>query len=374
MTARPVPIDLRSDTVTRPSRRDARGDGRARRSATTSTARTRPSTSCRSASRRCSARRPRCSCRRGTMANQVALRVLTRPGDDVVVSRESHAVWHETGGVGGERRRAVHRDRRAAGCSRPRDVRGAREAARPHRLSADDAGRDREHAQPRRRPRLPAGRGDARSARAARDARHRHLPRRRAPVERRGRERPHAWPTLAAPFDLVAVCLSKGLGAPGGSLLAGTRDADRARARATAACSAARCARSASSPRRGCYALDHHVERLADDHANARLIATRLAGCPGVLLDLATVATNIVVFRLAPTRRTPRPWSRGRGSAACSSSPSGRARCASSRISTSRGPSARRRRTSWRRRSAADPLRRGRGATMRLRHHFRRTP
>src|SRR5712675_3427741 len=33
----------------------------------------------------------------GTMANQVALRVLTRPGDDVIVSRESHAVWHETG-------------------------------------------------------------------------------------------------------------------------------------------------------------------------------------------------------------------------------------------------------------------------------------
>ncbi|HKK21633.1 MAG TPA: aminotransferase class I/II-fold pyridoxal phosphate-dependent enzyme, partial [candidate division Zixibacteria bacterium] len=34
----------------------------------------------------------------GTMANQTALRVLTRPGDDVIVSRESHAVWHETGG------------------------------------------------------------------------------------------------------------------------------------------------------------------------------------------------------------------------------------------------------------------------------------
>src|SRR6184192_2902532 len=36
----------------------------------------------------------------GTMANQVALRVLTRPGDDVIVSRESHAVWHEMGGGG----------------------------------------------------------------------------------------------------------------------------------------------------------------------------------------------------------------------------------------------------------------------------------
>ncbi len=35
----------------------------------------------------------------GTMANQVALKVLTRPGDDVIVSRESHAVWHETGGA-----------------------------------------------------------------------------------------------------------------------------------------------------------------------------------------------------------------------------------------------------------------------------------
>ena len=34
----------------------------------------------------------------GTMANQVALRVLTRPGDDVIVAREAHAVWHETGG------------------------------------------------------------------------------------------------------------------------------------------------------------------------------------------------------------------------------------------------------------------------------------
>ena len=49
----------------------------------------------------------------------------------------------------------------------------------------------------------------------------------------------------------------------------------------------------------GLYALDHHVARLADDHANARLIAERLAGLSGVLIDLATVETNIIVFRLA---------------------------------------------------------------------------
>ena len=45
------------------------------------------------------------------MANQLALRLLTRPGDEVIVGRESHAVWHETGGGRGERGRAVRRDR-----------------------------------------------------------------------------------------------------------------------------------------------------------------------------------------------------------------------------------------------------------------------
>ena len=48
----------------------------------------------------------------------------------------------------------------------------------------------------------------------------------------------------------------------------------------------------------GLYALDHNVDRLAEDHANARLIAERLAGLPGVALDLATVQTNIVIFQL----------------------------------------------------------------------------
>jgi len=48
----------------------------------------------------------------------------------------------------------------------------------------------------------------------------------------------------------------------------------------------------------GLYALDHHLGQLKDDHANARLIAERLAALPGVALDLARVETNIVVFRL----------------------------------------------------------------------------
>jgi threonine aldolase len=51
----------------------------------------------------------------------------------------------------------------------------------------------------------------------------------------------------------------------------------------------------------GLYALDHHLAGLADDHANARLIAERLSDLPGIALDLSTVETNIIVFHLAPS-------------------------------------------------------------------------
>ena len=49
----------------------------------------------------------------------------------------------------------------------------------------------------------------------------------------------------------------------------------------------------------GLWALDHNLDRLAEDHANARLLAQRLAGLPGVALDLATVQSNIVIFHMA---------------------------------------------------------------------------
>ncbi|MGH7110020.1 MAG: beta-eliminating lyase-related protein, partial [Stellaceae bacterium] len=47
----------------------------------------------------------------------------------------------------------------------------------------------------------------------------------------------------------------------------------------------------------GLYALDHNCDRLAEDHANARILGERLAPLPGVRLDLKTVETNIVIFR-----------------------------------------------------------------------------
>src|SRR5205807_5383041 len=104
---------------------------------------------------------------------------------------------------------------------------------------------------------------------------------------------------LAQPFDLVSVALSKGLGCPVGSVLAGGA-AEIARAVRARRMLGGAVRQSGILAAAGIYALDHNVARLGDDHANARLIAKRLTGLPGIVLDLATVETNIIVFQLGP--------------------------------------------------------------------------
>jgi threonine aldolase len=104
---------------------------------------------------------------------------------------------------------------------------------------------------------------------------------------------------LARPFDLASVALSKGLGCPVGSVLAGSA-AEIARAVRARRMFGGAMRQSGILAAAGLYALDHHVARLAEDHANARSIAERLAGVTGIALDLATVETNIIVFQLVP--------------------------------------------------------------------------
>jgi threonine aldolase len=103
---------------------------------------------------------------------------------------------------------------------------------------------------------------------------------------------------LAQPFDLVSVALSKGLGCPVGSVLAGD-DALIAQAVTARRRFGGAMRQSGILAAAGLYALDHNVARLADDHANARLVAERIAQLPGVRLDLSTVQTNIVIWEMA---------------------------------------------------------------------------
>lgn len=98
-------------------------------------------------------------------------------------------------------------------------------------------------------------------------------------------------------FTTVMFCLSKGLGAPVGSLLVGSRELiDRARIIRKGLGGGMRQAGILAAA--GLIALEEGPQRLHEDHANARLIAERLARLPQVELDLETVRTNIVIFRL----------------------------------------------------------------------------
>ena len=99
----------------------------------------------------------------------------------------------------------------------------------------------------------------------------------------------------ASGFDTAWIDFTKGLGAPVGACLAASRELiDEAWRYKQMWGGAFR--QSGIVAAAGLYALDHHVERLAEDHANARLLAEGLAELPGVELDPATVESNIVIF------------------------------------------------------------------------------
>jgi threonine aldolase len=103
---------------------------------------------------------------------------------------------------------------------------------------------------------------------------------------------------LANPADSVMFCLSKGLGAPVGSMLVGTAEAiDRARGYRKRLGGGMRQAGVLAAA--GLIALEQMPHRLGEDHANARFLATELAKLPGIQIDPARVQTNIVIFDIA---------------------------------------------------------------------------
>jgi threonine aldolase len=105
---------------------------------------------------------------------------------------------------------------------------------------------------------------------------------------------------LCRGFDSVSVCLSKGLGAPAGTMLVGTAPViERARRARKILGGAMRQAGILAAG--GLYALEHHVERLADDHANAERLAAGLADIRGLEVELPQ--TNMVFVRV-PADRT----------------------------------------------------------------------
>jgi threonine aldolase len=109
----------------------------------------------------------------------------------------------------------------------------------------------------------------------------------------------------AASFDSISVCFSKGLGAPIGSALAGSRDFV-ARARRIRKLFGGGMRQVGILAAAALYALDHHVERLAEDHRNARVLAEAIADTPGLRLDPPEVETNLVWVEIDPEAGTSR--------------------------------------------------------------------
>jgi threonine aldolase len=230
----------------------------------------------------------------GTMANQVALRTLTRPGDEVVASLESHAAWHEVGGAAANAGVQIHEigqggiftadELRAA--TKPRNfaifpMTTLVEVENTHNRAGGVVVPQPEVL------RICAVARELGLATFLDGAR----------LWNASAASGLALDTLAQPFDLVAVAFSKGLGAPGGSMLAGSKaliaSADRHRRRMGGAMR-----QNGIFSAAALHALDHHMARLQEDHDHARVFAERLlAGAP-VQLNLATVQTNIVVFHL----------------------------------------------------------------------------
>ncbi len=231
----------------------------------------------------------------GTMANQISLRVLTRPGDDVILGEESHIVWHESGASGanaGVQFTVIGQ----GGLFTQAEFEAAYKAPGhiifpPTTLVVIENTHNRGGGVV-----FPQGEVVAICEAAKRLGACSYLD--GARLFNAAVATGKALAELARPFDLVSVALSKGLGCPVGSLVSG-RKADIERAARVRRMFGGSMRQAGIIAAAGLYALDHNIERMAEDHANAREIAGRLAPLKGVRLELATVQSNIVIFRTA---------------------------------------------------------------------------
>jgi threonine aldolase len=230
----------------------------------------------------------------GTMANQIGLKILTRPGDEVILGDEAHMVWHESG-AGAANSGVQFTVAGYAGLFTAADLRAAYKppghiVLPPTTLVAIENTHNRGGGVVFPQTEAVAICNAARGLNMASYLDGARLFNAAAASGRSLAE-------LAAPFDLVSVALSKGLGCPVGSMIAGHREviSHAVRARRMFGGAMRQLGILAAA---GLWALDHNLARLAEDHANARRLAERLAGLRGVSLNLKTVQSNIVIFRM----------------------------------------------------------------------------
>jgi threonine aldolase len=233
----------------------------------------------------------------GTMCNQIAIATHCQPGDEIIAAEASHIIGSEGAGAAVFAGSVI----RAISCRRGifsgEDVSAAVRPSRPKsprsRLVEVEQTNNRGGGSvwP-----LEAIRSVTDAAKAHDLALHMDAARLMNAVVASG----VSAQDFAAPFDSVWLDLSKGLGCPIGGVLAGSaefiEEAWTWKHRLGGAMRQAGILAAA-----GLYALDYHVDRLAEDHANARLFADRISDVPSIVLDPPEVETNLVFFNVEQT-------------------------------------------------------------------------
>jgi threonine aldolase len=228
----------------------------------------------------------------GTQGNLVGVLSHTQRGDEIIVGDQSHIFHYEVAGaavVGSLQLRTI---RNVDGMLDPAEVEAA---IRPQDVHAPRTGVVCLENTHNRNGGAPL---NAAQTKAVADVAHRHG----VPVHLDGARVFNAAVALdvdvrelSAPVDSVTFCLSKGLAAPVGSVLCGPKNyIEMARKYRKMLGGGMREAGIIAAA--GIVALTTMVDRLAEDHANARLIADRLAEIPGIAIDPAKVRTNLIFF------------------------------------------------------------------------------
>ena len=233
----------------------------------------------------------------GTMANQISIKVHTQPGDEIIMERTSHPFNSESGGLAalsgvqvnlqdGERG-VLSAEQVARVIRHGNDVHNA-----PTRLVSLENTHNRGGGAVYPMDRIKDIHDVARAEGLAMHLDGARLMNATVASDLQATE-------ITQYFDSCTLCLSKGLGAPVGSVIAASEDfigkAQRYRKMFGGGMRQAGILAAA-----GIYALENNVERLADDHFNAKLLAERISGAPGLRVEPSNVETNIIYLQLDP--------------------------------------------------------------------------
>ena len=228
----------------------------------------------------------------GIMANQLCLRLHTRPGDEVIIESRSHIVRYEHGAAAALAGVQLHWINGTRGLLAPEQVEAAIRPRDPYNPTTALISLENTH---------NSGGGSVYSLQTIARIRTIALDR-QIPMHLDGARLFNAVAATgtaasayAHHFETVSFCLSKGLGAPVGSLIV----ADRRRIEALRPLRrmyGGGMRQAGILAAAGLYALDHNMDRLKDDHLHARRLAALLERIPSVSLDVSHVETNIVIF------------------------------------------------------------------------------